>query len=121
LVRFFASRQRNEQPANHAVREELAMFLSFDNTNTMVYLSLKYRYYHLLNVFVLEEYRGLGLGKFLMNCIMNHTELQGLKRWMLGTEDAHGLYEQYGFTGLKQGAESYGKGDSIFAPGSDAL
>jgi hypothetical protein len=38
LVRFFASRQRNEQPANHAVREELAMFLSFDNTNTMVYL-----------------------------------------------------------------------------------
>jgi hypothetical protein len=47
LVRFFASRQRNEQPANHAVREELAMFLSFDNTNTMVYLSLKYRYYQL--------------------------------------------------------------------------
>jgi GNAT superfamily N-acetyltransferase len=82
----------------------------------MVYLSLKYRYYHLLNVFVLEEYRGLGLGKFLMNCIMNHTELQGLKRWMPGTEDAHGLYQHYGFAGLKQGAESYGKGDSIFGP-----
>jgi hypothetical protein len=51
LVRFFASRQRNEQPANHAVREELAMFLSFDNTNTMVYLSLKYRYYRFYKVF----------------------------------------------------------------------
>jgi hypothetical protein len=50
LVRFFASRQRNEQPASHAVREELAMFLSFDNTNTMVYLSLKYRYYRLFGV-----------------------------------------------------------------------
>jgi hypothetical protein len=41
----FASRQRNEQPANHAVSEELAMFLSFDNTNKMIYLSLKYRLY----------------------------------------------------------------------------
>jgi GNAT superfamily N-acetyltransferase len=68
----------------------------------MVYLSLKYRYYHLLNVFVLEDFRGLGMGKFLMNCIMKHPELQGLKRWMLGTEDAHGLYEQYGFTGLNK-------------------
>jgi GNAT superfamily N-acetyltransferase len=59
-------------------------------------------YAYILDVFVLEDYRGLGLGKFLMNCIMNHPELQELKRWMLGTENAHGLYEQYGFTGLKK-------------------
>lgn len=59
-------------------------------------------YAYILDVFVLENFRGLGLGKFLMNCIMKHPELQGLKRWMLGTEDAHGLYEQYGFTGLKK-------------------
>lgn len=59
-------------------------------------------YAYILDVFVLEDFRGLGLGKFLMNCIMKHPEFQGLKRWMLGTEDAHGLYEQYGFTGLKR-------------------
>jgi GNAT superfamily N-acetyltransferase len=59
-------------------------------------------YAYLLDVFVLEDFRGLGMGKFLMNCIMKHPELQGLKRWMLGTEDAHGLYKQYGFTSLKK-------------------
>jgi GNAT superfamily N-acetyltransferase len=59
-------------------------------------------YAYMLDVFVLEDFRGLGLAKFLMNCIMNHHELQELKRWMLGTEDAHGLYEHYGFTGLNK-------------------
>lgn len=57
-------------------------------------------YAYLLDVFILEQERGTGLGKFLMSCIMNHSEIQ-VKRWMLGTEDAHGLYQQYGFTSLK--------------------
>jgi len=59
-------------------------------------------YAYILDVFVLEDFRSLGLGKYLMNCIMKHPDLQGLKRWMLGTEDAHGLYKQYGFTSLKK-------------------
>jgi len=59
-------------------------------------------YAYLLDVFILEEDRGKGLGKFMMNCIMSHPKLTGLKRWMLGTEDAHGLYAQYGFTPLKK-------------------
>ena len=58
-------------------------------------------YAYLLDVFILEQERGAGLGKFLMNCIMNHPELR-VKRWMLGTEDAHGLYEQFGFTSLQK-------------------
>ena len=58
-------------------------------------------YAYLLDVFILEHERGTGLGKFLMSCIMNHPEIQA-KRWMLGTEDAHGLYEQFGFTSLKK-------------------
>jgi GNAT superfamily N-acetyltransferase len=52
------------------------------------------------DVFVLPEHRGQGLGKFLMECAMSHPELQGLRRWMLATRDAHGLYKQYGFTEL---------------------
>ena len=52
------------------------------------------------DVFVLPGHRGQGLGKWLMECAISHPDLQGLRRWMLATRDAHGLYEQYGFTPL---------------------
>ena len=54
----------------------------------------------LCDVFVLEGHRGRGLGKWLIKSILNHPELQDLRRFLLGTRDAHGLYEQYGFTPL---------------------
>jgi GNAT superfamily N-acetyltransferase len=57
---------------------------------------------YLGDVFVLPEYRGRGLSKWLMECIIGHPELQGLRRWMLATRDAHGLYEKFGFTPLKR-------------------
>ncbi|GAB3261822.1 GNAT family N-acetyltransferase [Larkinella harenae] len=57
---------------------------------------------YLGNVFVLEEYRGQGLSKWLMATVMNHPELQVIRRWLLATRDAHGLYKQYGFTELEQ-------------------
>lgn len=53
------------------------------------------------DVFILEEYRGLGLGMWLIETIMSHPELQGLRRWMLATKDAHWLYRQFGFEELK--------------------
>jgi GNAT superfamily N-acetyltransferase len=56
---------------------------------------------YLGDVFVLETYRGRGLSKFLMECIMRHPALQGLRRWILLTRDAHGLYKRFGFTPLK--------------------
>jgi len=56
---------------------------------------------YLGDVFVLPEYRGKGLAKWLMECVMSHPDLQGLRRWVLATLDAHGLYEQFGFTPLK--------------------
>lgn len=52
------------------------------------------------DVYILEEYRGLGLSKWLMETIVNHPELQGLRRWILATRDAHTLYEKFGFHGL---------------------
>jgi len=55
---------------------------------------------YLADVFVIEEYRGRGLSKWLMEVIMNHPGLQGLRRWLLATKDAHGLYAQFGFTPL---------------------
>ena len=54
------------------------------------------------DVFVLPEYRGRGLSKWLMECVMGHPELQGLRRWILATRDAHGLYGKFGFTPLKR-------------------
>jgi GNAT superfamily N-acetyltransferase len=57
---------------------------------------------YLADVFVLPEYRGRGLSKWLMECVVGHPELQGLRRWMLGTRDAHGLYAKFGFTPLKK-------------------
>lgn len=56
---------------------------------------------YLGDVFILEEFRGKGLSKRLMKAILAHPELQGLRRWILATADAHGLYEQYGFSALK--------------------
>lgn len=52
----------------------------------------------LMDVFILEEYRGKGLGKFLIKTITEHPDLKNLKKIGLATSDAHGLYEQYGFT-----------------------
>lgn len=58
-------------------------------------------YAYIGDVFVLEEFRGQGLGKWLMGCIMEHPRLQGLRRWSLLTRDAHGLYQQFGFRPLE--------------------
>ncbi|HEY3312727.1 MAG TPA: GNAT family N-acetyltransferase [Anaerolineales bacterium] len=54
----------------------------------------------LCDVFIHEDYRGKGLGKWLMDAILAHPELQGLRRFLLMTRDAHGLYAQYGFKPL---------------------
>src|SRR5260370_1662041 len=56
---------------------------------------------YVADVFVLESHRGHGLGKWLMECITQHPALQGLRRWILTTQDAHGLYAQVGFTPVK--------------------
>lgn len=55
---------------------------------------------YLADVFIIEAFRGKGLSKMLMETIMKHPGLQGLRRWLLATMDAHGLYAKYGFTVL---------------------
>jgi GNAT superfamily N-acetyltransferase len=56
----------------------------------------------LCDVYVLEEHRGLQLGKALMAAVTSHPDLQDLRRMMLATADAHGLYAQFGFEPLEQ-------------------
>jgi len=57
-------------------------------------------YAYIADVYVLESCRGRGLSKWLMQCIVEHAALQGLRRWTLATQDAHGLYAKFGFTPL---------------------
>src|SRR5687768_5528555 len=56
---------------------------------------------YLGDVFVLAEFRGRGVSKRLMETVVSHPDLQGLRRWLLATRDAHGLYEQFEFSSLK--------------------
>lgn len=53
---------------------------------------------YVADVFVLEPFRGRGLSTWLMECMTGHPDLQGLRRWVLATRDAHGLYRRFGFT-----------------------
>ena len=57
---------------------------------------------YLADVFVLEPHRGQGLGKWMMEVVLSRPELQGLRRWMLATRDAHDLYRKHGFAELKE-------------------
>jgi GNAT superfamily N-acetyltransferase len=52
---------------------------------------------YLADVFVLASYRGQGLGKWLISCILAHDELKGVRKWTLNTRDAHDLYREFGF------------------------
>ena len=54
----------------------------------------------LCDVFMLEDYRGQGLGKWLLETVHSHPQLGGLRRWMLATRDAHGFYKQFGWVPL---------------------
>lgn len=55
---------------------------------------------YLADVYILEDHRGHGLAKRLISEVMQHPDLQGLRRMLLATRDAHGLYAQYGFKQL---------------------
>lgn len=59
-------------------------------------------YAYLCDVYVLEGFRGKGLGVWLMECVMNHPDLRALRRFSLATRDAHGLYRKFGFLELKK-------------------
>ena len=59
---------------------------------------------YLCDVFIHEEYRAQGLGKWLMQTVMSHPDLQGLRRWTLATRDAHELYRQFGWEDLQSPA-----------------
>lgn len=85
--------------------ENSLCFGVFSNTGEQVgfarVITDKATFAYLADVFILENHRGKGLSKWLMDNIIEHPELQGLRRMVLATRDAHGLYNQYGFVPLQ--------------------
>lgn len=57
---------------------------------------------YITDVFILSKYRGQGLGKWLIACVLSHPELQRMRRWLLATLDAHKLYDKVGFASLQK-------------------
>jgi len=55
------------------------------------------RFAYLADVFVLDAYRGLGLGRWLVERVLDHPDLRGVRKWMLATRDAHDFYRAFGF------------------------
>jgi N-acetylglutamate synthase-like GNAT family acetyltransferase len=56
---------------------------------------------YLCDVFIHEDYRQHGIGKWLIQTVMEHPDLKDMRRWLLVTNDAHGLYQQFGFTSIE--------------------
>lgn len=78
-------------------------FAGFVGSNQMAFARVVSDYTtfaNLVDVFVLQEHRGNGYGKKILEAVFSHEELQGLRRFTLATSDAHGLYQQFGFTEL---------------------
>ena len=85
-----------------AVEQSVCFGIRHDATGTQVgfgrVVTDRATFGYLADVFVIESHRGRGLARFLMECVDAHPELQGFRRWVLLTRDAHGLYHRFGYT-----------------------
>jgi GNAT superfamily N-acetyltransferase len=89
------AREKVERAARHSIAfglfhgdAQIGYARMITDTATFAYLA---------DVFVLPEHQGAGLGTWMMECVMAHPELQALRRMILVTSDAHGLYARFGF------------------------
>jgi GNAT superfamily N-acetyltransferase len=99
---YWANRRTREQ-TERAIENSICFGL-YDGARQIGFarvVSDRATFAYLGDVFVLEGYRGKGLSKMLMDAVVSYPELQGLRRWLLATKDAHGLYEQFDFAPLR--------------------
>ena len=103
LTRCYWSEGIPRKTVERAVEHSLCFGL-FDGKQQIGFarvVSVHATYAYLCDVYVLESYRGKGLGAWLMSCVKKHPDLQGLRRFTLLTRDAHGLYRKFGFAAAK--------------------
>ena len=98
--RSYWARGRSFETVKRSIENSIC-FGVYDNTDKLVgfarVLTDSAVFAYIMDVFILEDFRKQGLGKQLMDAIMKHPDIQGLQRVMLATNDAHKLYEKYGF------------------------
>jgi GNAT superfamily N-acetyltransferase len=105
LARAYWAQGRPRERTERALRNSLVFGLYDNDSSHQIGLARVISDYsifaYLCDVFIHEDYRGQGLGQWLLQSILAHPDLQGLRRWALVTRDAHSLYQQYGFTPLQ--------------------
>jgi GNAT superfamily N-acetyltransferase len=99
LTRSFWAEGIPKETVAKAIAHSLCfgLFDSVDQIGFARVVTDRATYAYLCDVYVLESHRGLGLGKWLIETVMAHPDLQGLRRFQLVTRDAHGLYSRHGF------------------------
>ena len=101
LAGSYWAREIPRATVDRAIEEALCFGVYEDATGALVgfarVVTDRSTFAYLADVFVVESHRGLGLATWLMEVIRAHPDLQGLRRWMLATRDAHGLYRKVGF------------------------
>lgn len=86
-----------------AIKNSLCFGVFSDSGNQVAFARIvtdSATFAYLADVFVLEDHRGKGISKWIMKNIISHPKLQGIRRMVLATSDAHGLYEEFGFKAL---------------------
>lgn len=102
LLRSYWAAKRSRASLERALQNSLVFGLFFDTRQVgLARVVTDYGVFaYLCDVFIHEAHRGRGLGKWLLECVHAHPDLQGLRRWLLATRDAHGLYGSFGWTPL---------------------
>ena len=103
LTRAYWAKGRPRERTERALENSLVFGLyNGDNQIGIARIVSDYAVFaYLCDVFIHENYRSRGLGKWLMETVKSHPDLQGLRRWVLATHDAHELYKQYGWMSLE--------------------
>ena len=104
LTRAYWAQGRPREATEHAYAHSLVFGL-YDGSRQIGIarvLSDQAVFAYLMDVFVHEDYRGRGLGKWLVEPVLSHPDVKDVRRWMLATNDAHGLYARFGFEPVSQ-------------------
>ncbi len=104
LSRSYWANQRNKETVEKSLQHSLnfGMYLGDQQVGLARVITDLATFAYLCDVYVLEEHRGEGLGKWLIDTVTSHSDLANIRMFLLATRDAHGLYQQYGFEELPQ-------------------
>ena len=99
LSRSYWAKTRPRKRTEHAIANSF-VFGVYDGRHQIGFARVVTDYSvvaYLCDVFIHEDYRGQGIGKWLIETVLAHPDVKDVRRWLLATDDAHGLYQKFGF------------------------